>query len=298
MALDTVKWLTDDLGFTEAEAKELAPKFDPKAAAIEKGFLRQSDYSKHMDALTKAQNDLKTQTARLETEMAEWATLTASEKENATKQREALEAAQQKVLALQQRVTRIATDAGLDPAKALEGIEQVVPPKKEEPKAPEIDTSKFVGVEQFGSMSEYLFNLSVELPLLAQEHFDLTGERLDTRALRTEITKRASTKGANLDPRAIWEETYKIAEKRNEKSAAARQQEIAAAEQRGFERARSEGALPVAPSNGQNSPVLRTVDGKARESVLQRPAPESGVRSAAQALATGKYRQQDQKKSA
>lgn len=260
-----------------------------RLAALEKGYLRQSDYSKSMNALTKAQTDLEGMKVRLDAEAAEWATLSAGEKANATKLREDLEAHQAKVLTLTQRVQRIAADAGLDPVKALEGIDQP-PAKREEPVAP-VDMSKFAAADAMGQLGNYLFTLATELPTIADEHFALTGQRLDTRALGAEITKRAAVKGAVIDPRKVWEETHNIPTVRDTKAKEAREAEMKAAEQRGWERARSEGAVPTAPSVGVHSPVLRA-NGEQHKSVLNRPAPEGGVQSAAAALATGKYRPQ------
>ena len=290
MAFD-LKGFYKDLGFTPEEEAAVSAVLDKpeRVKVLEGNQLRQSDYSREKDKLAKAEGDLDAAKKRLDAEALEWAGLSAAEKAQATELRDSLDKAQAKVLMLTQRVERIAADAGLDPKKALEGIEQVVPPKKDEP--PPVDTSKFVGLDQFGSMSEYLFNLGLEIPAIAAEHLELTGERLDTRAFREEIQARAKTKGANLDPRSIWEEKYQIPQKRDEKSKAAREAELKQAEQRGFERAKSEAALPVPPSHGLHSPVLRTTNGEPRESVLKRPAPETGVRSAAAALATGKYRQ-------
>lgn len=291
MAFDLDGFLKE-LGADEAESKILKDALGKpeRLTLLEKNQLRQSDYSKSMNALKKSQDDLTAAQKRLDAEAAEWASLSASEKDAATKLRDSLNASEQKVLALTQRVTKIATDAGLDVQKALDGIEQA--PPKVETKVDPIDTSKFVSAEQFGSMSEYLFNLSVELPQIAAEHLEITGERLDTRALRAEIQKRATQKGANLDPRAIWEETHGIAAKREAKTAAARAAELTAAEQRGFERARTEQALPVPQTRGQHSPLLKQVGGENYKSKIERPAPETGVRSAAQALASGKYRQE------
>lgn len=279
-----------ELGLDDAEAASVRTALGKpeRLTLLEKNQLRQSEFSKAMNGLTKEQQKLTDAQARLDAEAAEWASLSAKEKEQATALRDNLEKSQAKVLALEQRVARIATDAGLDPQKALEGIEQTPVVKKEDP--PAFDDSKFVKADQFGTMSEYLFNLSVELPAIAQEHFDLTGERLDTRAIRAEIQNRSKVKGANLDPRSIWEETYKIPEKRAEKATAAHAAEIAAAEQRGADRVRSEAALPIAPSSGMHSPLLRA-NGAEHKSVLSRTVPESGVRNAAAALATGKYRE-------
>lgn len=297
MAFD-LKAFGTDLGLTAEELGQIETVLNKpeRLAVLEKNQLRQTDYSKNMDALKKAQTDLAVANDRLTNEMAEWANLTAAEKAAATKLREDLDASQQTVLKLQQRVTKIATDAGLDAAKALEGIDQP-PPKKEEPPVPPIDTSKFIDVDRFGAVQSYMFDLLAELPMIAQEHFDLTGERLDTRVIRAEIAERAQKKGANLDPRAIWEEKFDIPAKRTAQSQAARDAEIKAAEERGAARARSEAALPIPPQNGQHSPLLRA-NGENYQSKLQRPQPESAVAAAASAFASGKYRQQPATRSA
>jgi len=283
MAFD-LDGLLKELGATGDEEATLRTALGKpeRLALLEKNQLRQSDYSKQMNAVQKSQADLQAAQQRLDAELAEWATLTASEKEQATTLRSNLEKAEQKVLTLTQRVQRVAVDAGLDPAKALEGIDQLQP--NVEPKVTPIDTSQFVDRATFGGMSEYLFALVADLPMIAQEHFDLTGERLDTRALRAEIADRATKKGANIDPRAVWEEKFQIPEKRTAKAQEARTAELSAAEQRGFERARSEAALPVPPSTGLRSPLLKSPDGKPHESVLKRPPPEAGLRSVAQKL--------------
>lgn len=284
-----------DLGLSTEELGQIETVLGKpeRLAALEKNQLRQSDYSKQANALKTAQTELQTKSDRLTAEMAEWATLTAAEKDASSKQREALEKTQQQVLKLQQRVTKIATDAGLDPAQALEGIDQ--PAKREDPPPPPpIDTSKFVGVDQFQALNNYLFNLTAELPMIAQEHFDLTGERLDTRALHAEILNISKDPKANIDPRAIWEAKYAIPAKRAAQVTAARALEIKTAEERGYNQARSEAALPVAPSRGTHSPLFKSLDGpdpaKPHTSKLSRPQPESTVQAAASALATGKYR--------
>ncbi len=291
MAFDLDGFLKD-LGATPEEDTALRAALGKpeRLKVLEEGHLRQSDFSKKHSGLTKAQADLESARGKLDEELAQWAALTVAEKDAATKLRTDLEKAQQRVLTLTQRVERVATDAGLDPAKALEGIDQPPPPKKEEP--PAVDLSKYVDRETYGSLSDYMFNLVTELPMLAAEHLEITGQRLDTRKLKEEIAKRAKVKGANLDPRAIWEETEDIGDKRAAKDKATRDAELAAAEARGFERARTEAALPVPPSNGVRSPLLRTVDGKPHESVFKRPQPESAVQAAAAAFRSGKYRTQ------
>jgi hypothetical protein len=86
MAFDTKQWLTE-LGFNETEIGELAPKFESRTAQLEKGQLRQAEFSRNQDALKKEQEKLVGQQQRLEQDIAEWATLTATEKEAAKKLR-------------------------------------------------------------------------------------------------------------------------------------------------------------------------------------------------------------------
>ncbi len=283
--------LIKDLGVTgdDEKAVRAALGTPERLKYLEGNQLRQSDYSKQMNELSAARTALKEADDRVTAEMAEWARIQAEGGAVTKKMQDDLHKAEQRALTLQQRVTKIATEAGLDATKALEGIDQPPPPAKKDEPAP-IDTSKFVGADQFGQFGKYMFDLVAALPMIAQEHFELTGERLNTQELRAEIEARAGKKGANLDPRAIWEDKYGIAAKRDTQQKAARELELKTAEQRGFDRARTEAALPVPPSQGVHSPLLRTGDGQPRTSVLQRPAPETGVRSAASALATGKYR--------
>ncbi len=290
MAFDLDAFLKD-LGATGEEETTLRAALGKpeRLTLLEQNQLRQSDFSKNSNALKAEQTKLSQASDRLTAEMAEWAKIQAEGGEVTKKMRDDLDKAQQKVLTLTQRVERVATEAGLDPAKALEGIDQVVPPKKDEP-AP-IDMSKYVSAEQFAAMMNWQVDLATELPMIAQEHFDLTGERLDTRAFKSEIAERAKNKNANLDPRAVWEDKYQIQPKREAKTQAARTAEIQQAEQRGFERARTEAALPTPSAPGQHSPLLKTV-GEGHTSKLQRPAPEKGIASAAAALQSGKYREQ------
>lgn len=295
MAFDTKKWLVEELGFSEADATDLLPKFDgDRAAKVEKGYLRQSDYSKKMNDLQaevkQQQTDLQAANERLNQEMAEWASLTAAEKEQATKQRGELEKAQQDVLRLQQVVTRVATEAGMDPQKVLEGAAVTV--KKDEPvKAPEVDLSGVVKVDAFSRFADAMLTFPAELNAIAREHFDLTGQHLDTREIVKELKARAGTKGnqKSLEPRDIWEELHQIPDKRTEVEKKKFDEAMAAAEARGREAALSEASVPGQQPKGRSAPVFFH-GGKERESVLERPQPGQGLQSAISALRSGKYR--------
>lgn len=291
MAFDTKKFLMDDMGFSEAEAAEMLPKFtEERAAKLEKGYLRQSDFSRQSDALKKEREKLAAAEERMALEIAEWGRVEAGSRS----EREAVQAradkAEQDVLRLRQSVQRLATQAGVDPAKALEGLEGEPPVKKtEEP--PAID-ARYVPREQFGAFANAALDVPAELQMLGEEHRELFGKPLDTRQLVAELKTRANTRGntKSLDLRTIWEEQHGVPAKREELSKAKYDADIKAAEARGREAALTEASLPGQPPPGRSaSPVLRTPDGQARTSVLQRPQPNQTVNRAVSALRSRKY---------
>ena len=285
MALDAKKWLVEELGFSEAEAAELAPKFnEERAKKLEGGYLRQSDYSKKMNEVGKAQKDYEAANERLNGEMAEWASLTASEKANATKLRSDLEKAQQDVLKYQQVVTRVATEAGLDPAKVMEGVTVVVPPKKEDP--PQVDLSGYLKAEAADSLANLALSWPVEYAELSEEHKALTGQKLNGKLILDEIQKRARTKGntKSLNPRQVWEELNDAPTLRAKAEETRINGLIAEAEKRGAEAARSEAAIPGQTPPGKHAPVF------GKPSVLNRPQPGARLTGALAALREGKYR--------
>ncbi len=81
MAFDVKKWLKEDMGFSDAEmTPELIALMEPRAPKIEQGYKRQSDYSRSMDELTASRTELAAANERLQQEMVEWGSLTATEK--------------------------------------------------------------------------------------------------------------------------------------------------------------------------------------------------------------------------
>lgn len=295
MAFETKKWLVEELGFTEAEAAELEPKFSgERAKKVEGGYLRQSDYSRQMNSLKaevkKQQDELTSANERLNAEMADWAQVAASGRQQTAQQREALEKAQQDVLRLTQVVTRVATEAGLDPAKVLE-VAAVTPPK-EEPKPQSPDLTGFVRTDQLAGVLGSMLDLPAELDAIREEHRELYGKSLDTRDVMREVKARLSTKGNTkaTDPRQVWEELHNIPTKREEVRQAKYDADIRAAEERGAERVRTEASIPGSAPPGVRAPIFRTPTGEGRVSVLQRPQPGQTVQNAVTALRSGKYR--------
>jgi len=291
MAFD-VKGTLTDLGFSEAEVAELEPKFaGERAKKLEGMVLRQADYSRQMNELGKAKKDLADANERLNAEIADWGSTAALTKKQLEERQTALEAAQQEKLRLTQVVTRLSSDAGLNPDDVLKGITTAPPPEK--PKAPEVDLSGVVPKDQFTQFARSALHLPAELDALRDEHQELFGKRLDTRTIIAEIEARASTRNnqKSLNPRDIWEEMHGVSAKRTEVAEATRQADLKAAEERGYERARTEQALPGQAPPGRHSPAFRAPDGKPRESVLHRPQPGQRLQGAVAALANGTYRQ-------
>src|SRR5881394_2793562 len=273
MAFDTHGWLKD-LGFTETEILDLEPKFHPRAQDLEKHQLRQSDYSRFVNEY-KAKND------QLTPEMADWASVQATTAAEQQQKQAALDSLEQEKLRLTQAVTRLAEQAGVDPKTVLTG--DPVPPKKEDPKPSAFDPAPVYGA--IGGVTEFLLGLMGSMPAMADEHYRLTGERLDTRKIVEEVKARAAKKEA-VDPVQIWEGLYDIPTKREAARVKAHDDEIKAAEQRGREAARSEAAIPGAQSPGIHAPIFH-----GHESALKRPQPGGNTAKFAQALASGKYRQ-------
>lgn len=299
------KWMLEDMGFSAEEQKALDPLFtDDRVKKLEAGHLRQADYSKQMNDLKKAQTDLATANDRLSTEMAEWAAVQASGRDVTAKMQRDLETAQGNVARLTARVQKVATDAGLDPAKALEGIDQVPPTRTTtttEP--PPIDPDKFLSRDDFAAqqsrLARVLLRAPAEIAAIQHEHHELTGEWLDARPIIDEIEKRATTKGndKSLEIRDVWQEQHNIPALRDTKAKEKYDADIKAAEKRGAEQALTNLSIPGAappPTHGRPSPVLHTPDGGNRKSVIERPQPGSATQSAVAALRTGKYRQPGQ----
>ena len=285
MAFDVKQWMKNELGFTDTElTDEFVSRFTPeRAEKIEKGVLRQADYSRRM-------NELQTKNDALTQEIADWTEVQTTTAAQAEERRVALETLETEKLKLHQAVTRLAEQAGLKVDDVLKGVE---PPKPAAATAPAaFDPGPLHN--QIGQATSWLINYSTELPVLMAEHKALTGEDLDPRKLRDELIARAQANdrtGANgakksTDARTVWEEMYTIGEKRTAKNAADRAAEITAAEQRGREAARSEAAIPGATAPGSHAPVFTGQ----RKSALERPQPGRNTSGFAQSLASGKYR--------
>jgi len=254
--------------------------------------MRQADYDRAMNEgkaeLAKSQSDLAAANERLNTEIAEWGRVQNEGGEATRKMRSEMEKAQAEVLRLQQTVQRVAADHGLD-ATALLGSTPPAPP----PAPAHNFDEQFQAVNtQLGSLADAMLTLPAELQQIATEHQALYGEHVDPRTIVRELKTRAGTRGnqKSLNPREIWEEMYKVADKRAEVAKATHDKAIADAREEGRQAGLSEAAIPGHHSPGPNyshSPLFN----RDRASILKRPQPQQAVNRAVAAFASGKYRQ-------
>ena len=292
MAFDIKKFLTDDLGLTGDDLALVETKLAPKASVIEAGYLRQADYSAKMNEVGTLQKAVTDKDAALAAEAVEWSKLTAAEKLASAGLRDSLNKKEAEALALRQKLEAVATEAGLDPVKLLADIAAAPAPKKDAAaEIPGFDPSQYVTKEQYQGLVATAVRLPAMLQTLAREHKQVTGEDLDTEQIVAELENRAHTprNQKSLNVRDIWMETHGIAEKQAAKSKAEYDAAIKAAEERGAMTARTEGAIPTSGTpRGQHSPAF--THGRPSESVLKRPQPGEGHRSAVSAFTSGKYR--------
>lgn len=295
MPLDAKKWLMEELGFSAEEADTLSPKFTAeRLGKIETSVGLLSANAAAQREIETNRAELQRANDQLSREMAEWATLTQSEKNQATELQSALEASRVRATQLETRLTNLATQHGVDPKALLEGT--TVVPEVIVKKSTSTDEPRYVPMDAFSTVANYNLDLAGALTYIAQEHQELTGKRLDTREIVAEIKERSRKQGATVDPVAIWEEKYGINKVRSDRETAARAEEIRLAEERGAQRARTEIEMPGPTPPGRHSPAFGRRDQtgtvtQPRTSVLSRPQPQTTVQSAVAALRSGKYRQ-------
>ena len=303
MGFDVTAWLKD-LGFSDEEQTALLPQFSTREGELEKGQLRQSDYSKVQNdfkaEMTAAREKQATADAKLNAELAEWSKVQAAGPAAEAAAATRIAGLEQQLLTGRQRIEQIAQTAGLDAAEYLKDLELSGRPAPADPAKPADpnaakppDLTGYVKVDDVAKINDYLFQTTMALPGIAAEHQALTGEPLDTAALGVEIQRRAHA-GEVFTPRDVWEALYDIPAKRAtaaEATAKARDEQNF---QRGREAAISEAVLPVGAPAGKHAVIFQPDgEGKPRESALERPQPNVRTDSAVQALVAHKYRPEE-----
>ena len=281
------KWATEEFGFTDEELDSLPTKQADALVKAHGGYLRQSDYDRRMNEgkadLEKTRTQLADANEKLTRDMAEWASLTAGEKDNANALRERLEKAEQRVFTLTQKATRLAEESGVDP-KTILGDEPPPEPKpKPQPTAYDDTTIR----QQIGAIGAFALDMPT-IEDIAEEHRELFGERFKRSEFIAELkAEMTAGKVKEIDLRKRWEDKFGVAAKREEKAKAEREAWGAERYNAGIVAGRSEAMLPNTRPVGQGTaPAFRSTG----PSKLQRPQPGDRLAKARTALAEGRYR--------
>lgn len=295
MRAEVTKFLADDLGLTAEQITALDSQssiFDGTVARITSFAESRRQLDADRAAVATAQSAAQAANERLNREMLEWTELRANDEPISAKLAKDLEDARAEVARTNERLRVVAQRAGLNP-------DEVAPvsavPTSVKPAATDLTGYvKDTDVQaRLGTMASYMLDIQPVLSRIQHEHGQLhAGAFLDTAPIIAEIKRRAADKTNQkpLDPQAIWEELHGISAKRIAVADKQRNDELAAAEQRGFERARTEQSVPGSQPIGQGSHSVLFTRPNAGQSKLQRPMAGNRISQAASALATHRYR--------
>lgn len=314
MAFDVKAWLADPaFAFSTEEQASLLTSFsaDTRLAVLGGNQLRQSDYSKAMDAgkaeIATERAKLVDADTKLNAELAEWATVQGASAEKVAAANKRVAALEQQVLTSRQRIEQVAHTAGLDAAVYLKDLDAPVtpppagtPPAGDPPAGDSPNMDGYAKTDDIRQVNQLLHLQPFALQTISNEHLALTGEPLDAMALHAEITRRAAAKEDTSSLRAVWESFHDIPAKRAAAATAKYDADITAAEERGRVAATSEAAIPGGSPAGARAIVFQAppnadgTPGAPRTSALERPQPQTRISSAVTALASGRYRQPGQ----
>jgi hypothetical protein len=229
--------------------------------------LRQEDYSR-LAAQMKAKER---EVADFQTALTEW-------KGDAESQYLAMQQAKARAEAEVARLTQLAKSYEIPEAEL--GKVVTVESPKEEPTKPNVDVSEFMKKQEAQDAMVSAIKVQNKLLSLAAKHQQYFGKPLDDE----ELVDRAIQNQRTIE--AEWEETYKVADKRQEIATA--QQEAHDQKIREEERARllSELKLPETRPGAPTSPI----SGMFKQNVDAAADHQTGVQAALEAYGVGKYR--------
>lgn len=218
----------------KAELEKALSEVGELADELDKGYMRQADYSRQTQ-------ELKTRKEQLE---ANW------------------EKANQEYVAMQQEVKDLAADKTATQAEKLAAEQKLKDAEEKLAKAGSVDTSKFMSKEDFDAERRKFaagqtayFGDVLEI---ADEHQELFGKRIKTKEFMQEAI------ASGKPPRAFWEEKYGVQAKRDEIAKAASEKLVSEAEKRGYDKRLAEEANPNlrSPDASKNPFFEGTQDGK------------------------------------
>lgn len=292
-APEVEEWVKE-LGLTAEQRSALEPVFgQPELQEKVKGsVLRQSEFTRRMQALDKQKADLEAAIAQREAKVIKDAQDLGTWKEQADStivaNRKALEDAQLKHFQLQQRMTALATQYGVDP-KEWGVDEQAKPPATQSPATGDAEPDKryFTREEaqKFATEIKVTPYVAAEIEDIVDEHRALFGKGLSRRELVANAQKN------NRSLREEWETSHEVAKRRQEIEEKKIEERIntRVAEER--TKILSEHKLPVTRGAESGSPLLAMRDDlKLAGTDRSTKQGASAVDAAVSAFNAGKYR--------
>lgn len=309
MPVDLKQWVAG-LKLPEAEQKAVLDAIgkggDESLKYIEGNQLRQDEFSRKLDDVKKKEAELAKAIAdenKFHGELATWKKGSEKRLADAVAAREA---AERRLAAARDKVKEIATEYEI-PAETLDPLFEGVtatPANNNEPparRAPENDDpdQQPVTVGTFRAEARAYARFAALIPSLEREHYRLFGDTAQAPDWENLIEKTVAAKGAKTI-KQVYEEEFKVAEKREEIRNSAHQADIEKARREGAEAERAKlladnPAMGVQTRTGerQGSPVLdharRQAEAAARTGGNPRPA-VSAVQAAVDAFNKGTYK--------
>ena len=260
------------------------------ATYLEESGLRQSDYDRKMNKLKEEHQarlqevaDKEAAADRFAAQNGDW-----FEKNNSkfTKANADLEAARVKEAQLVERMKRLGTQYGV-PDEEL-NIPTSATLAASAAAVPTFDEKRFVNRDEAERELRGSLFFQAELDDLIDEHKQLFGKGFKKAEFTAKALKVAGTAGNTKKLRDIWEEEFKVADKRKEIQDKDVEARIATAVQDRETKIRSELQLPAPRPQEQHSPI---VDKFSKGTVDKDHDPGRGIRAAIAAYSSGKYRE-------
>ena len=258
---------------------------------LEESGLRQSDYDRKMNAL-KSEHETRLQEVaakeqaadRFATQNGEWFNQNNGKFTKATQD---LEAARVKEAQLVERMKALATRYGV-PEDELNIPASAAPAVPAAAAVPSFDEKRFVNREEAERELRGSLFFQAELDDLVDEHRALFGKGFKKAEFTKKALQVAGTAGNTKKLREIWEDEFKVADKRKELQDRDVEARIATAVQERETKIRSELQLPAPRPAEQHSPIAGKFTKAATDPAKD---PSRGLRAALEAYGSGKYRQ-------
>ncbi len=309
MPVDLGKWV-EGLKLPEAERAAVIAAIgkggDEALKYIEGNQLRQDEFSRKLNDLQsdiqKKEKDLEAKIAnedKYHNSLATWDTKRKKELEDATTARKKAEDA---LAAAREKVSALATEHDL-PADEIQKLFEGAPVARQENNERGVDPkeldSRYVTRDDFRVEARSYARLATMIPALERQHFKLFGdaaEAPDWEKLIEETTKLGGAKTL----KQVYEETYKVAEKREELTNASWNAKIETAKKEAAEQERAKiladnptlANAGVRSGEREGSPVLALATKQRIEADKGKPpvAAQSPVAAAVAAFNSGKYK--------